>query len=106
MLFTIFLEADFEYFLTMQLIDDARDECRKCGTVLGVVCPRPPDVMKEEDTARIYVKFLTIEEAKRTKDIMDGRAFDGNKIKASFVPESDFTRAEGGEWIIDSGARG
>lgn len=101
-----FLGADFVHNLTVQLIDDARDECRKCGTVLGVVCPRPPDVMKEEDTARIYVKFLTIEEAKRTKDIMDGRAFDGNKIKASFVPESDFTRAEAGEWIIDSGVRG
>lgn len=62
-------------------------------------------MVQNEDAARIYVKFLTIEEAKRTKDVMDGRAFDGNKIRASFVPESDFSRAEGGEWIVESGPR-
>ncbi|GMH45146.1 hypothetical protein BSKO_13103 [Bryopsis sp. KO-2023] len=87
----------------LDLIDDARDECRKCGTVLGVVCPRPPDSLEDDHATQIYVKFLTIEEAKRTKDVMDGRAFDGNKIKATFVPESDFARAETGEWIAERG---
>ncbi|CAD7704530.1 unnamed protein product [Ostreobium quekettii] len=83
----------------VELVEDVRDEARKCGTVLGVVCPVPPPTVLGGDGCRIYVKFLTVEEAKRCKDVMDGRQFDGNKIKAAFVPEAEYHRAEAGEWV-------
>lgn len=84
----------------VELLDDVRDEARKCGTVLGVVCPVPPESVPANDGCRVYIKFLTIDEAKKCKDVMDGRQFDGNKIKAVFVPEADYHRAEAGEWIV------
>lgn len=31
---------------------------------------------------------------------MDGRMFDINKVKATFVGDSDFARAQAGEWIL------
>lgn len=31
--------------------------------------------------------------------MMDGRMFDINKVKATFVSDSDFARAQAGEWI-------
>lgn len=81
-----------------ELMDEVKTECEKWSTVLGVACPSPP---ADADVAacRVYVKLSTVDEAKRTKEFMDGRSFDNNTVSCTIVPDSDFARAEGGEWI-------
>jgi splicing factor U2AF subunit len=32
--------------------------------------------------------------------MMDGREFDGHKVKATYVTENEYYRAQGGEWIV------
>ncbi|MEW5312395.1 MAG: hypothetical protein WDW38_004034 [Sanguina aurantia] len=52
-----------------------------------------------KDACRAYVRFSGAEAAGKCRAMMDGRMFDVNKVKATFVSESDFARAQAGEWI-------
>lgn len=74
-------------------------EASKCGSVLGVAIPRPPGHVPDRDACRAYVRFSGAEAAAKCRAMMDGRMFDVNKVKATFVSESDFGRAQAGEWI-------
>lgn len=86
----------------LQLADDVHTEASKCGSVLGVAIPRPPGHVPDKDACRAYVRFSGAEAAGKCRAMMDGRMFDVNKVKATFVSESDFARAQAGEWIAPS----
>ena len=83
----------------VQLMDEVRSECEKWASVLGVACPSPPESVEGGAASRVYVKLSTSDEAKRTKEFMDGRSFDNNTVTCTLVPDTDFARAEKGEWI-------
>jgi len=82
-----------------ELHDDVYTEAVKCGTVLGVAIPVPPADVADEEPCRIYVKYHNEGEATKCKQMMDGRMFDDNKVKANYSTEFDFSRAQQGEWI-------
>ena len=71
----------------------------KCGPTAGVAVPVPTDDIPDDEPCRVYVKYHNIDDAKKCKDMMDGRDFDDRKVKASFSNEFDFMRAQQGEWI-------
>ena len=83
-------------------MEEVKGECEKWSTVLGIACPMPPASEESEAVSRVYVKLSTSDEAKRTKEFMDGRSFDNNTVNCKIVPDADFSRAEGGEWIAST----
>ena len=82
----------------LQLLDEVKDECPKYGTVLGVAVPKPPAGISHHVGGRVYVRFATPDEAKKAKDVFNGRQFDGNTINAKSAPEEEFDRANAGQW--------
>lgn len=71
-----------------------------CGAVLGVAIPIPPTHISITDACRVYIKYGNPVEAAKCMRRMDGRSFEENKVKATYILESDFLRAQAGEWLI------
>ncbi len=84
--------------ITVQLLEDVRDECGKYGKVEGIAVPRPPPTVAPSEPSRVYIKFGTPDEAGKVKDAFNGRQFDGNSITAAFASEDDFNQAAAGQW--------
>ena len=84
--------------LVLQLLEDVREECLKFGTLEGLCAPRPPISISDSEGSRVFVKFLTHEEAKAAKNAFNGREFDGNAITATLASEDDYNKAMQGEW--------
>jgi len=82
-----------------ELYDDVYLEAVKCGQVAGIALPLPPPGAPDSVTCRVFVRYATQEGAAKCKAVMDGRQFDDNKIRASYVTEQDFYRAHAGEWL-------
>ena len=83
------LMDDDEY---KEILEDIRFECMTFGTVLNVEIPRPD--MKNSfaslSVGKIFVKFATIESAKRARYNLSGRKFNGRIAVGSFYPENYF----------------
>lgn len=80
-------------------MDEVKTECERWSKVLGVACPSPPSDVHGTAACRVYVKLSTVDEAKCTKEFMDGRSFANNTVSCTIVSDSDFARAQNGEWI-------
>jgi hypothetical protein len=77
------------------------EESVRCGKVLGIAVPIPPETVAEGCPCRAYIKFNVSAEATKCKEMMDGRSFDENKVKATYATEAEYNRAAAGEWIVD-----
>lgn len=66
---------------------------------MGVAIPVPPPHVTDEQACRVYVRYATVADAQKCKQMNDGRDFDNNKVKASYVTDMDFSRAQANEWI-------
>ncbi len=84
-------------------MDDVQAEVVKCGPVLGLAVPPPPAHVTNQEGCRVYVKYASAAEAQRCRTMMDGRKFDDNQVKALFVTEGEFLRAQAGEWVATPG---
>lgn len=83
-----------------ELYEDVQSEAVKCGAVVGIVIPVPPAYIPEKEPCRVLIQFAGTAEAKACKEMMDGRRFDDNTVKATYVTEVDFNRARMGEWVL------
>jgi len=81
------------------VVEDVALEANKCGIVIGLAAPVPPDAVPADTPARVYVRFADAEAAGRCKAAMDGRSFDGQPVAASFTTEIDWQRSLAGEWL-------
>jgi len=77
------------------------EESVRCGKVLGIAVPIPPETVSSGDSCRAYIKFNVSAEATKCKEMMDGRMFDENKVKATYATEAEYNRAAAGEWIVE-----
>eukprot|EP00775_Hariotina_reticulata_P004802 gene4802-5051_t len=91
---------------TIRILDERQEvsemvyeEAVRCGKVLGIAVPVPPAEVADGAACRAYVKFSSSSEAAKCKEMMDGRLFDNNTVKATHVTEVDYNRAAAGEWI-------
>ncbi|KAL6755416.1 hypothetical protein V8C86DRAFT_2678580 [Haematococcus lacustris] len=82
-----------------ELYDDVYVEVVKCGAVAGLCIPTPPKTLPPPTSCRVYIRFSAQEAATRCKAMMDGREFDGNLVKVTYVTEQDYFRAQAGEWL-------
>ena len=53
-----------------QVYDDVFSEAVKCGPLAGVAVPVPEDSIPEDVECRVYVKFLSVDDAKKLKVCM------------------------------------
>lgn len=83
-----------------ELIEDVSHECQKIGRVEGIAVPLPPAHVPGETPCRVYVKFFSIPEAVKCKDMNNGRLFDERKISVSFTTNAEFDKAFAGEWVM------
>jgi len=82
------------------LQEDVRDESAKFGPVVSIAVPKPPpEVAAAKLPGRVYVRFAHSVGAEKSLQALDGRSFDGNKVRATFVPEHEFLSAMNGEWV-------
>ena len=83
------LMDDDEY---KEILEDIRGECMNFGTVLNVELPRPDRATSfaSLSVGKVFVKFATIESAKRARFNLSGRRFNGRLAVGSFYPENYF----------------
>lgn len=74
---------------------DVEDEMMRYGKVVKVYVPRPPiygDPFGMAGFGRVYVRFREIDEAKRAKDSLFKRRFNGRAVEAQYYPEERFIK--------------
>lgn len=83
-----------------EIEEDVKEECKKFGQVLHIHVPTPtPDAMANNEPGRVYAKFIEQAGAIAAQRALNNRTFSGNKVMATFIPETDFDRAMSGEWL-------
>lgn len=79
---------------------EVREEAAEHGhEVSGVAVPPPPATLQDRQPGRVYIKYATPEGARKGKEVFDGRTLDGNKIRACYVVEAEWTMALQGQWL-------
>lgn len=77
------LRDDTEY---EEIMEDTKEECSQFGALKSVVIPRSgPGVTK------IFLEYLTKEDAAKAIAGLAGRTFDGRKVEAAYFPEDKFS---------------
>ncbi|KAL4432874.1 hypothetical protein ABPG77_008200 [Micractinium sp. CCAP 211/92] len=82
------------------LQDEVYEEAAKYGSVSGVVVATPTPQVQDLMPGRCYIRYNTPEDAAKGQLAFHTRTLDDNVIKALFVPEEEFSRAQGGEWVF------
>lgn len=80
---------DLEY---REIVEDLRNECMQYGTVLNVEIPRPDKNTSIAGPAvgRIFIKFSTLQSAKKARFKISGKKYNRRTCVASFYPENYF----------------
>ena len=71
--------------------EDIREECARFGKLARYVIPRKGHDLcghDEADSGRVFVSYESVDEAERARAALDGREFDGQRVRASFVNEA------------------
>lgn len=82
------------------LQDEVYEEAAKYGSVSGVVVPTPTPQVQDLMPGRCYIRYASPEDAAKGQLAFHTRTLDDHVIKASFVPEEEYSRAQGGEWVL------
>lgn len=59
------------------------EEASRCGKVLGIAVPTPPDDVADDAPCRVYVRFANADDAAKCKRMMHGRKFDDNEVRVA-----------------------
>lgn len=80
------LKDDQEY---AECVEDIRGECERFGTITSFVIPRPSELHGKapSDVGKCFVLYAELSAASRAYQQLHGRDFDGNKVRAVFLPE-------------------
>jgi len=86
-MFTEAVLMDAEEFV--DVMQDLQDECAKLGNVVDLKVPKPPGpgMYGQGDYGKAYVAFSLPAQAKSAKALLDGRSFDGQVLKVTYVAE-------------------
>mmetsp|Transcript_17977 Transcript_17977/g.42546 ORF Transcript_17977/g.42546 Transcript_17977/m.42546 type:complete len:522 (-) Transcript_17977:714-2279(-) len=68
-----------------EIVGDIRSECEKFGVVLETRVPKPGNVEDAAYVGRAFVKFADTAASTKARVALNGRQFDGNVVKATFV---------------------
>jgi splicing factor U2AF subunit len=62
------------------IVEDTQEECEKFGKVLGMKIPKPPS----KSAGIVFVRFDTVESARKARKSLNGRKFAGNVVSAEY----------------------
>lgn len=83
------LKDDDEY---RDIVADIRNECMKSGQVLELKVPRPgTSEAAAQFVGRAFVRFADLGASRAAQVSLDGRQFDGNTVKATFMTADEYT---------------
>lgn len=92
----IVLQSEIESRIDYKELEfDVEDEMIRYGKVVRVVVPRPPvfgDPFSMAGYGRVYVRFRELEEARRARDMLSKRMFNGRVVDVQFYPEDRFIK--------------
>lgn len=80
------LEDDTEY---NDILDDTRDECSSFGTLKNIVIPRTGP-----GATKIFLEYMSIEDAGKAIASLAGRTFDGRKVEAVYFEQVKFANGD------------
>ena len=80
------LEDDSEY---NDILEDTRDECSSFGTLKNIVIPR-----RGPGATKIFLEYMTLEDAGKAIAGLAGRTFDGRKVEAAYFDEVRFANED------------
>ncbi|KAL5537865.1 hypothetical protein UlMin_046210 [Ulmus minor] len=82
------LEDDQEY---EEILEDMRDECSKFGIVVNVIIPRPNQNGESiSGVGKVFLEFSDTVGCTNARNVLNGRKFGGNSVKAVFYPEERY----------------
>ena len=76
------LESDQEY---QEIMEDTKDECSQFGALKSLIIPRTGP-----GATKIFLEYLTKDDAAKAIAGLAGRTFDGRKVEAVFFSEDKF----------------
>ena len=80
------LDDDNEY---NDILEDTRDECSSFGTLKNIVIPR-----KGPGATKIFLEYMTAEDAGKAIAGLAGRTFDGRKVTAVYFDTVKFANED------------
>ena len=71
-----------------ECVDDIRGECEQFGPVVMLVIPTKDDLQgfSMVDAGKCFVRYEQVTSAIKAYDALNGRSFDGNTVRATFLP--------------------
>lgn len=75
-----------------EILEDVRNEASKFGTLLNVEIPRPDKSTQicASFVGKVFVKFKSLQHAKKARYKISGRKFNNRTVVGSFYPENYF----------------
>eukprot|EP01083_Nonionella_stella_P280488 954194_1 len=74
----------------VDLLTDIKQECSKYGDLIKIMIPRVGDTPRDRGLGKVFLYYERLSSASRAHSVLDGRAFSGNRIQASFLNERKF----------------
>lgn len=60
---------------------------------------KPPSTVTPDEPGRCYVRFASLAEARKARDVFNGRTFDDRVVKATFASDQEWRQAQAGIWL-------
>ncbi|KEH36535.1 splicing factor U2af large subunit A isoform X2 [Medicago truncatula] len=74
-----------------EILEDMRDECRKFGTLVNVVIPRPnPNGELSTGIGKVFLEYSDCTACLAAKNALNGRKFGGSIVTAFYYPEEKY----------------
>jgi splicing factor U2AF subunit len=73
-----------------EILEDTREECSQFGALQSVIIPR----MGEIGATKIFLEYVTAEDAGKAIQALAGRTFDGRKVTATLFDETRFANKD------------
>jgi RNA recognition motif-containing protein len=72
-----------------EILEDTKDECSSFGMLKNIEIPRTGD-----GKGRIFLEYLTKDDAANAIRQLQGRTFDGKKVEATYFDEAKFAERD------------
>lgn len=72
------------------ILEDTREECSQFGALKAVVIPKA----NEAGATKIFLEYMSTEEAAKAIEGLAGRTFDGRRVEAAFFNETRYANKD------------
>jgi len=73
-----------------EIMEDTKGECSQFGALKNVIIPRKG----EPGATKIFLEYMTVDDAAKAIQGLAGRTFDGRKVEAAYFEETRFTQQD------------